>query len=38
VAFSLHSEAQHTETYASPLRSLRPCLGRGVLRDILLLL
>jgi hypothetical protein len=24
-AFSLRSEAQHTESYASTLRSLRPC-------------
>jgi len=24
-AFSLRSEAQHTEAYASPLYSLRPC-------------
>jgi hypothetical protein len=31
-SFSLRSEAQRTEAYASPLRSLRPCLGQGASR------
>ena len=31
-AFWLRSEAQRTEAYASPLRSLRPCLGKGASR------
>ena len=38
-AFSLHSEAQRTEAYASPLRTLRPCWTAflSILRGVLLL-
>jgi hypothetical protein len=38
-AFSRRSEAQRTEAYASPLRSLRPCWTAflSILRDVILL-